>query len=98
MPSAAFSQSQWTNSRPQERPDWSEQNRMTSYVRLVSIIMLAIQCIHYPTPGLLRTADGKPNLSAPAPRTTSGTPDLSGVWVSVQPQKQVAPNFAGAPG
>src|SRR5262245_39758575 len=31
-------------------------------------------------PGTPRTADGKPNLSAPAPRTPAGTPDLSGVW------------------
>jgi hypothetical protein len=27
-----------------------------------------------------RTADGKPNLNAPAPRLPDGTPDLSGVW------------------
>jgi hypothetical protein len=47
------------------------------------------QWIHYPTPGLPRTADGKPNLSAPVPRTANGLPDLSGVWVSVQPQRRV---------
>jgi hypothetical protein len=29
---------------------------------------------------LPRTADGKVNLNAPAPRTPQGTPDLSGVW------------------
>ena len=29
---------------------------------------------------LPRTADGKVNLNAPAPRTREGTPDLSGVW------------------
>ena len=28
----------------------------------------------------------------------NGTPDLSGVWVSVAPEKAIAPNFAGAPG
>ena len=27
-----------------------------------------------------RTTDGKPNLSAPAPKRPDGTPDLSGVW------------------
>jgi hypothetical protein len=31
-------------------------------------------------PGIPRTADGKPNLSAPAPRGPDKKPDLSGVW------------------
>lgn len=34
----------------------------------------------YPTPGIPRTADGQPDLSAPAPRTADGKPDLSGIW------------------
>ena len=34
----------------------------------------------FPTPGVPRTPDGKPNLEAPAPRTASGKPDLSGIW------------------
>jgi hypothetical protein len=41
---------------------------------------LAAQWLHYPTPGIPRTADGKPNLAAPAPRTADGKPDLSGLW------------------
>ena len=40
----------------------------------------AAQWKEFPTPGLPRTADGKPNLAAPAPRMPDGTPDLSGVW------------------
>jgi hypothetical protein len=38
------------------------------------------QWLNYPTPGTPRTADGKPNLSAPAPRALDGHPDLSGAW------------------
>ena len=33
-----------------------------------------------PTNKIPRSADGKPNLSAPAPRLPDGKPDLSGVW------------------
>ena len=38
------------------------------------------QWVRYPTPGLPRTADGKPDLNAPARRNTEGKPDLSGLW------------------
>ena len=38
------------------------------------------QWINYPTPGIPRSPDGTPNLSAPAPRTSDGKPDLSGIW------------------
>jgi hypothetical protein len=37
------------------------------------------QWLKLKTPGLPRTADGKPNLTAPAPRQ-AGKPDLSGLW------------------
>ena len=32
------------------------------------------------TPGIPRTKDGKPNLTAPAPKAPDGRPDLSGIW------------------
>ena len=42
------------------------------------------QWLNYSVPGTPRTRDGKPNLTAPAPRALNGKPDLSGVW-HVQP-------------
>jgi hypothetical protein len=46
---------------------------------LVSAPLYA-QWINYPTPGIPRLGDGKPNLAAPTPRTADGKPDLSGIW------------------
>src|SRR2546422_1123899 len=43
-------------------------------------VSLCAQWLDFPTPGIPRTADGKPNQAAPAPRTPDGKPDLSGVW------------------
>ena len=43
-------------------------------------VPLAAQWLNHPTPGMPRTADGKPNLAAPAPRMEDGLPDLSGIW------------------
>jgi hypothetical protein len=38
------------------------------------------QWLNRPIPGTPRTKDGKPNLSAPAPKASTGKPDLSGIW------------------
>jgi len=38
------------------------------------------QWLNYPTPGIPRLADGKPDLNAPAPKMPDGRPDLSGLW------------------
>jgi len=55
-------------------------------VIFVAGLPLAAQWIHYPTPGIPRTPDGKPSLAAPAPRTPGGKPDLSGVWNKISPK------------
>jgi hypothetical protein len=44
------------------------------------------QWITYPTAGVPRKADGKPNLDAKTPRTRDGHPDLSGMW---QPEQNI---------
>ena len=41
---------------------------------------LHAQWLNYPTRGVPRTLDGKPDLSGPAPRAADGKPDLSGIW------------------
>jgi len=43
----------------------------------------AAQWLDRPWPGVPRTADGKPDLTAPAPRGLDGQPDLPGVWRTV---------------
>jgi len=58
------------------------------------------QWLNYPTPGIPRSAEGKPDLLAPAPRAANGKPDLSGLWEPASkgsdPQfLDVAKNVAG---
>jgi hypothetical protein len=51
---------------------------------VVVMITAALACaeaqwLNYRDPGIPRTPDGRPNLSAPAPRLNP-KPDLSGLW------------------
>jgi hypothetical protein len=56
------------------------------------------QWLKYPTPGIPRLPDGKPNLAAPAPRTPDGKPDLAGIWgLSCPIGNAVAGGFNGQP-
>ncbi|HEY4364787.1 MAG TPA: hypothetical protein VGN17_27725 [Bryobacteraceae bacterium] len=54
--------------------------------RALAILLLAAtaasaQWLHFPTAGIPRTRDGKPNLAAPTPKARDGHPDLSGLWM-----------------
>src|SRR5947209_5934245 len=58
---------------------------MQNGVKGILILLAGTTCaqaqwLNHPNPGSPRTGDGKPNLSARAPRGTNGKPDLSGVW------------------
>ena len=43
---------------------------------------LSAQWPLYPASGVPKGPDGKPDLTAPAPRTADGKPDLSGIWMA----------------
>jgi hypothetical protein len=47
------------------------------------------QWLRHPTQGIPRTADGKPDLTAPTPRLPDGKPDFSGIWHASNPNRCV---------
>src|SRR5579864_6311228 len=55
---------------------------------------MSAQWINYPTAGVPRTPDGKPDLAAACPRATDGKPDLSGLWI-METKRQGNPDFPG---
>ena len=44
---------------------------------------IGAQWLNYPSPDIPRTKDGKADLSARAPKTVAGKPDLAGIWQAV---------------
>src|SRR5215472_1235083 len=54
--------------------------RLLLLALVAAAVPTSAQWFKLPTPGIPRTADGKPNLSAPAPRKANGQPDISGMW------------------
>src|ERR1700674_1721022 len=75
-------------------------SRMTALatvtVLLVGAPALFAQWPVYPTAGVPKTADGKPNLTGPVPRAADGKPDLSGIWQYMRPPGSPAPEPAAA--
>ena len=59
-------------------------NRVSVVAASAAFVGLSIpvtaQWLDFPSPGIPRTPNGQPNLSAPTPRTADGKPDLSGIW------------------
>lgn len=55
--------------------------RLVALALLMAATPLMAQWLSLPTPGIPRTADGEPNMSAPVPRGEDGRPDLTGLWL-----------------
>src|SRR5262249_1521269 len=53
---------------------------ITFLIALTAAAGVPAQWPRIPQTGVPRSANGQPNLAAPAPRSPSGTPDLSGIW------------------
>ncbi|MGH9254068.1 MAG: hypothetical protein ACRD3C_05810 [Vicinamibacterales bacterium] len=64
---------------------------LATLVLVAGTMPAAAQWLDRPWPGIPRTADGKPNLMAPAPRGPDDKPDLSGIWNGEDPAPRPDP-------
>lgn len=53
---------------------------LSAVICILAAVPASAQWRNLPTRGIPKTADGKANLSAPAPRAADKHPDLSGIW------------------
>src|SRR5688500_5783672 len=56
---------------------------VTLLLVLLAQAVASAQYLTHRDPKIPRTADGRPDLSAPVPRKADGKPDLSGLWNAV---------------
>src|SRR4030095_3504850 len=67
------------------------------FVAILSSTVYA-QWPKFSPPSVPKTADGKVNMTAPAPRAPDGKPDLSGVWETIQGRRGGGPAPVAAAG
>ena len=64
---------------------------LVALVLVLQAIPAGAQWLDRKTPGIPRTPDGKPNLTAPAPRGADGKIDFTGIWNGPVPELRVDP-------
>jgi hypothetical protein len=77
--------------RRNTRGTWLNRMGIAALGTLLLSMSAHAQWKNLPADGVPMGADGKPNMSAPAPRTSSGKPDLSGIY---QPNMRYFRNLA----
>src|SRR3981189_2979733 len=61
---------------------WWGNSMKTIAALIIAATIAPAQWLDFPKTGVPRNPDGKPNLTAPAPKTADGKPDLSGIWTT----------------